>query len=95
MLSRLLARVLVAKHGHDTKFDDATERTGSNVWTARVVTHVFAEDLFLAILGPDARLYRHDRNGIPPSEMFFVNLFCEKVVAWASDFGVTFGRAVA
>ena len=76
---RFLAGMFFANHGDGTKLHDATEHASSYLWTARVITEVLTENLFVAVRRFNARLYGYERNGksLQASCLVFVNLLCE------------------
>lgn len=79
MLPRSLASVFFANHGECAELHHATEHACSYLRTARVITEVFTQDLFVTVRGFHARLYGYKRNGksLQASCLVFVNLFCE------------------
>jgi len=77
MLPRFLASVFFANHGECAEFHNATEHACSYLWTSRVITEVFRQYLFVAVLGLDARFYGYKRNGSPSRP---VACFCESIL---------------
>ena len=78
--------VLFADRGAKAELDHASQLTGGNVRTARVVAEIFREFFFVAVWSCKPRLYGYPGRGEPPNPDSYIMFWIEGLCA--SDFGV-------